>query len=242
MRSKAVIMAALLLGACGVGNAQDHKASGPQSTRSYDVRGFDRVALRGSDDVVVKVGGGESVSVSGPSDVLDELEVEVVNGELRLGRKRSNWGVNMSGSRGHAVFTVTMPRLTGAAVAGSGDMTVDRAESPAFSGALAGSGNLKIAALKAETASFDIAGSGDTQIGGGDTRSLKVSIAGSGDLDGAAFKAENAKISIAGSGNVRAGVAKDADVSIIGSGDVEIVGSAKCRVTKMGSGNVRCAS
>lgn len=240
MRSKAVIMAALLLGACGIGNAQDHKASGPQSTRSYDVRGFERVALRGSDDVIVKVGSAESVSVSGPADVLDELEVEVKDGELRLGRKRNNWGVNMSGARGHAVFTVTLPRLTGAAVAGSGDMSVDRAQAPAFAGAVAGSGNLRIAALQAETASFDIAGSGDTQIGGG-ARALSVSIAGSGDLDGAGFKAENAKISIAGSGNVRAGVAKDADVSIIGSGDVEIIGSAKCRVNKMGSGNVRCA-
>lgn len=241
MRSKAVIMAALLLGACGIGNAQDHKASGPQSTRSYDVRGFERVALRGSDDVIVKVGSAESVSVSGPADVLNELEVEVKNGELRLGRKRGNWGVNMRDARGHAVFTVTLPRLTGAAVAGSGDMSVDRAQAPAFSGAVAGSGNLRIAALQAETASFDIAGSGDTQIGGGGARALTVSIAGSGDLDGAGFKAENAKISVAGSGNVRAGVAKDADVSIIGTGDVEIIGSAKCRVNKMGPGNVRCA-
>lgn len=241
MRSKAILVAALLLGACGIGNAQDHKPGGPQSTRNYDVRGFDRVALRGSDDVIVKVGAAESVSVSGPADVLDELEVEVVNGELRLGRKRTNWGMNMSGTRGHAVFTVTLPRLTGAAVAGSGDMSVDRADASAFSGAVAGSGNLKIAALRAETASFEIAGSGDTQIGGG-ARALSVSIAGSGDLDGAGFKAENARISIAGSGNVRAGVAKDADVSIVGSGDVEIIGSAKCRVSKMGSGDVRCAS
>lgn len=241
MRSKAVIVAALLLGACGVGNAQDHKASGPQSSRSFAVRGFDRIALRGSDDVIVKVGDAESVNVTGPAEVLDQLEVEVKNGELRLGRKRNAIGISMSGARGHAVFTVTLPRLAAAAVAGSGDMSVDRAEGPAFSGAVAGSGNLKIGALKAETASFDVAGSGNTEIGGG-ARALKVSIAGSGDVDGAGFKAETAQINIASSGNVRAGVARDADVSILGSGDVEIIGSAKCRVSKMGSGTVRCAS
>lgn len=241
MRVQTALLSALLLSACGIGNAENHSPSGPPASRTYPVSGFDRIALRGSDDVVVRVGAAESVSVTGPADVLDDLEVEVKDGELRLGRKRNTIGVSMRGGRGHATFTVTLPKLTAAAVAGSGNMDVDRAEAPSFSGVVAGSGNLRVAALRTETASFDIAGSGDTRIGGA-ARRLSVSIAGSGDWDGAGFKSENAKISIAGSGNVRAGVDKDADVSIVGSGDVEIIGSAKCRVSKMGSGNVRCAS
>lgn len=241
MRVQTALVSALLLGACGVGNAESHKPSGPPASRTYPVTGFDRIALRGADDVVVRVGAAESVRVTGPADVLDDLDVQVKDGELRLGRKRTNMGASWRGERGHATFTVTLPKLMAAAVAGSGNMDVDRAEASSFSGAVAGSGNLRIGALRTETASFDIAGSGDTQIGGA-ARRLNVSVAGSGDWDGAGFKSESAKINIAGSGNVRAGVDKDADVSIVGSGDVEIIGSAKCRVSKMGSGNVRCAS
>jgi hypothetical protein len=235
----AITTAMLLLAGCGVGNAKDRGASGPAGSRSYAVADFNRVALRGADDVKVRVGDRFSVSATGPGDVLDQLDVEVKDGELRLGRKRNGFGMSLGGPRGHAVFTVTLPRLTAAALAGSGDMDVDKVDVPSFSGEVAGSGNLRVGALRADAAKFDIAGSGNTVVGGA-ARAIDVSIAGSGDMDAAGLKAARAKISIAGAGNVRAGVAEDADISIVGSGDVEIIGSAKCRVSKLGSGNVRC--
>lgn len=239
MRVLAVTTAILLLAGCGVGNARERSGDSAPGTRSFAVGGFDKVALRGADDVKVRIGDAVSVTATGPSDVLDALEVEVRGNELRLGRKKSAFGMSLGGPRGHAVFTVTLPRLVAAELAGSGDMDVERVDGPSFDGALAGSGNLRVANLRADAAKFDIAGSGNTVVAG-TSRAIDVSIAGSGDMDAAGLKAERAKISIAGSGNVRAGVAQDADISIVGSGDVEIIGSAKCRVSKLGSGNVRC--
>lgn len=234
--SRIAVLAALAatLSACGMLNAQ----TGSGGSRTFDVRGFDRVSLRGSDDVVVRVGSAESVTATGPDDVLDRLEVKVVNGELRIGREKG-WSWGWSGDRKPAVITVTLPRLRGASVAGSGDMNIDRVRATAFEGSIAGSGNLSVNRLQAETASLDIAGSGNASVTG-QVRSLDISIAGSGDMSAAGLKAERAKISIAGSGDVRAQVSGEADVSIIGSGDVNLVGNPRCRISKMGSGDVRC--
>lgn len=231
-----VAAAAALLAGCGVVHAENH--DGGSDTRSFDVRGFDRVSLRGSDNVVVRVGGTESVTATGPNDVLDKLEIKVVDGELRVGREK-HWGFNWSSDHGPTVITVTLPRLRGASIAGSGDMKVDNVQTASFEGSVAGSGNLTIGMLQADTASLDVAGSGDTSVGGS-AKSIDVSIAGSGNVDARGLKSERAKIRIAGSGDVRAAVSGEADVSIIGSGDVDIAGNPRCRVSKMGSGDVRC--
>ncbi|NNM76860.1 DUF2807 domain-containing protein [Sphingomonas sp. ID1715] len=230
-------IAVATLSACGVVHAEGGDG-GPSGSRSFSVRGFDRVELRGSDNVIVKVGGAESVTATGPQDVLDRLEIEVVDGKLRVGRE-GKWHFGWSRDRGSAVVTVTLPRLRGASIAGSGDMKVDRVQATSFEGAVAGSGNLAIGTLQADAASFDIAGSGGTSLTG-QAKSIEVSIAGSGSLSAQGLKAERAKISIAGSGDVRAQVSGEADVSILGSGDVELVGNPRCKVSKMGSGNVRC--
>ena len=233
-----ILAATVLLAGCGVVHADRGDAA--EGSRTFNLRGFDRVSLRGSDNVVVRVGSAESVTASGPDDVLDKLEVKVVDGELRIGREKK-WSMGWSSNRKPAIVTVTLPRLRAASVAGSGDMQVDRVQTASFDGSIAGSGNLRIGALQADAASLSIAGSGDASVAG-QARSLNISIAGSGNVAAAGLKAERAKISIAGSGDVRAHVSGEADVSILGSGDVELAGNPRCRTSKMGSGDVRCGS
>lgn len=232
---------ALAASACASGNADEAEVqpSGVEGNRSFAASGFDKVALRGPDDIVVRVGPAASVSAVGDTAVLDRLEIEVVDGTLRVGRKenqRVGWR-----RTGDATVTVTLPLLTGASVAGSGNMDVDRAEATDFDASVAGSGNLRIASLTAEAADISIAGSGDASVAG-QARSIDVSIAGSGNVDASSLKSERADISIAGSGNIRAAVDGEAEVSILGSGDVEITGKATCEVSKLGSGEVRCGS
>lgn len=240
MRGLLAIVPASLLAACAAsGNAQEARLSGVEGSRSFNVSGFERVSLRGSDNVVVKVGPAASVTAKGDTAILDRLEIEVVNGELRVGREE---GFRWRGDQGSALVTVTLPRLTAASVAGSGDMDVDRAEASSFDAAIAGSGNLRIASLTADAAEISIAGSGNATIDAGRGKSLDVSIAGSGNADAAGFRSERADISIAGSGNARAAVDGEADISIIGSGDAEIIGNARCQVSKMGSGDARCGN
>ncbi|MES2443051.1 MAG: head GIN domain-containing protein [Pseudomonadota bacterium] len=221
------------------GDAHVAQSSGTKAARTYDATGFTGVEVRGSDDVQVKAADAFSVRAEGDSKILDQLEIAVVNGQLRIGRKgeSSHWSWGNHGDDGVKIY-VTMPHLNSASVAGAGNLDADRGEGD-FKGAIAGSGNLTVAALQGGAVDLDIAGSGNLKVAG-TAASLNASIAGSGDIDAKALTAASARVSIAGSGNVRGTVNGEADVSLIGSGDAELGGGAKCKVSSMGSGDARC--
>ncbi|KTF67999.1 head GIN domain-containing protein [Sphingomonas sp. HT-1] len=214
------------------------EGSGTGGTRSFAASGFTGVALKSSDDVDVRIGNAFSVQAEGDPKVLDQLDIRLDGDTLQVGRKSGGSSWLGGGDRG-AKIHVVLPKLTDAVVAGSGTMRVDRAEG-AFDGAVAGSGDLDIAALSANKASLSIAGSGNITVAGR-AESLDVSVAGSGDLHGESLTAKGADISIAGSGNVRANVPGAASIAILGSGDVELRGGAKCDVSKVGSGAAKCS-
>lgn len=213
-------------------------AAGSGSTRSFAVRDFTGVTLRGSDDVDVRVGSTFSVRAEGPSAELDKLRIERVGDMLRVGRKNRIGFIWGGDHRGVTVF-VTMPRIAAAQIAGSGNLTVDRVEGADFDGGVAGSGNLKVGQLTATRAKLSIPGSGEITAKG-QVGQLTVDLAGSGNIDAAGLRARAATVSLAGSGNVRAEVVGAATVSLVGSGDVDLGRAAKCTTTKVGSGEVHC--
>jgi hypothetical protein len=211
-------------------------ASGSGGTRQFAASGFTGIDLAGSDDVDVKQGAGFSVTAEGNPQVLDRLDIRVDGDTLRIGRKPGM--PQLAADRG-AVIHVVMPKLTSAAVAGSGDLTADKGEGD-FKGSLGGSGNLRIAALSAATAELSVAGSGDLSVAGTASK-LSASVGGSGNIRAAGLTASSADVSIAGSGQVEAVVKGPADVSLVGSGNAVLTGGAKCSVSAIGSGEARCS-
>lgn len=219
------------------GSNQGHAApaSGSGATRSFNASGFTGVNLRGSDNVDVKQGASFSVTAEGGPKVLDVLDIRVDGDMLRVSRKPNS---NIWSDRGARIHVV-LPKLTAASVSGSGDMQVDRGEGD-FHGAVAGSGNLEIAALAASAADLSIAGSGDMRVAG-TAGKLNVSLVGSGDMDAGGLAASGASISVTGSGSMKGKVSGGASVNIAGSGDVDLTGGAKCSVNKIGSGEAHCS-
>jgi hypothetical protein len=241
MRAALILAASpLLLAACQSNwerEGRSAQASGEGTTRNYDAKDFTRVEVAGPDDVEVRAGNAFSVTAEGDAKILDRLDIKVHDGTLSVGRKKQggwNWG-DGDGVKVH----VTLPRLTGASVAGSGNLDADRAEGD-FAGNVAGSGNLNVAALSGNSADLAIAGSGNLKVAG-QAAKLSASIAGSGDIDARGLSSTSADVSIAGSGSVRGTVKGPATVSIIGSGDAELGGGASCKVSRMGSGDARCS-
>jgi hypothetical protein len=229
---------ALLAGACHVGSKAEDREPGPQVDRSYQVGAFDKLAVSGPYEVNVVTGSAPGVSAKGGANLLDETEVVVENGTLKIQPKKRN-GIHFSWHDGKAVFTVNAAALHGAAIAGSGGVNVDKVAGD-FEGEVAGSGDLKLASVAGGKIKLAIAGSGGVDATG-KADSVDLSIAGSGDIRAGGLAVKAADVSIAGSGNVAANASETADVSIMGSGDVEISGGAKCSVSKAGSGNVRCS-
>ena len=236
------IAIALLTGlsACSLNFGDDVKGPGVTgrgggTTRVFAVEDFSGVALKGADNVDVRVGAGFSVRAEGPSDELDKLRIARDDDTLSVGRRQG-----MSWGRHDPVrIIVTMPRLAAAMVAGSGDLRVDRVEGSAFAGSIAGSGNLAIGTVALDTMTVKVAGSG-TMTAAGSVASVAVDLAGSGDFDAKRLVAREADVKIAGSGSVNVAVDGPASVRVMGSGDVDLGPKATCDVKKMGSGSVRC--
>ncbi len=234
----AILIPVMLLGACSMGEASESK--GQPGTRNFQVGAFDKISLLGSSNVIVTVGGAPSVRAEGDSKLLERLEVTVENGVLRIGYKKgSNWSFGWRKDHGPVTVHVSAPSLTGAEVAGSGDMKIDKVAGGDFAGEIAGSGEIELASLSARNASFSIDGSGGVTANG-TAETADYDIAGSGDVRAGGLQVKRAKVSIAGSGNVEARAMETADISIMGSGDAVITGTAKCNVSKMGSGDARC--
>jgi len=232
----------LVLSACNVAaDAQGPAAAGGRGQRSYDLAGFDKVMLAGPHDVVVTVGPAYSVRAEGDRETLDKLDIRVEGGGLKIGMKKGDWSSGWNKDRPKTTIFVSLPAIRGAAIAGSGDMRVDRVEANRFDASIAGSGNLDVAALRAGEAGFSIAGSGDIRAAGQARRAV-VEIAGAGDIDLERLETRTASVEIVGSGDVRMKAMETADVSITGSGDVVMSGTARCTVNKRGSGSVRCGN
>jgi hypothetical protein len=237
-KSVAAIVAASALSGCQVHASED---AGRTVSRNYQVGNFTAIEVAGPYDVEVRTGSAPSVSAKGGEKLLDKTMVEVKGDKLVIGPQSHHSFFNFGwSSHGKANFVVTVPTLTGATIAGSGDIRVDKVSGNSFDGAVAGSGGLDVAAFDVQQLKLAIAGSGGVK-GAGKAQSAKYDIAGSGDIEAGAVQTQDLHVSIAGSGGVKAHSSGNADVSIMGSGDVEVTGGAKCKVSKAGSGDVRCS-
>lgn len=240
MRKTLAAIAAVSATAASCGQVKAEEG-GPTIARNYQVGNFEEIEVAGPYDVQVRTGASPSVSARGAQKLLERTVVEVKNGKLLIRPQKRNGWFNSMSTRGSADFVVTVPQLTGATIAGSGDIRVNQVRGDSFEGTVAGSGGLNLDALEVQTLKLAIAGSGGVKARSGRAMSAEYEIAGSGDIDGGAVATQQVKASIAGSGNIRARASGTADVSIMGSGDVEVSGGAKCSISKAGSGNVRCS-
>jgi hypothetical protein len=235
----AAVIAASALAGCQV-RAQEN--GGATVSRNYQVGNFQQIEVAGPYDVEVRTGANPSVAARGSDKLLARTVVEVRGDKLVIHPEDNHSFFNFGwSSHGNARFTVTVPQLSGATIAGSGDVRIDRVQGPQFEGTVAGSGGISVSAMDVQQLKLSVAGSGAVKAGAGKAQSAAYDIAGSGGVDAGAIQTQQLKVSIAGSGDVKAHSSSTADIDIMGSGDVDVSGGAKCNVSKAGSGNVRCS-
>lgn len=243
MRKAAILLSTLALAACNMAAEAQEAVSGSGgevSQRSYQLTGFDEVALTGSQDVVVTVGPAFAVRAEGDAEMLERLEIKVDGSTLKIGTKKGNWSTVNWGNRPKTRIFVSLPAIKGAAVTGSGDMRIDRVEGQAFAANVTGSGDLQVQQLQVAEAEFAVTGSGDIAVAAGTARRSRVSVTGSGDVDIGGVQARTASASVMGSGDARVHASESANVSVMGSGDVTVAGGGQCTINKRGSGRVNC--
>ena len=193
------------------------------------------INLVGPDNVTVERGDTFAVDVTGDDEAVAAVRFERDGDDLTIGRHK-----DAERNIGKATIRVTLPSLNAIAIAGSGSATTDHLDGSGEI-SIAGSGDVTLSDIAADSLDISIAGSGDVE-GTGAANSLDASIAGSGSIKLGSVKVDSADISIAGSGDVAFASDGTVEASIVGSGDVDVTGSATCTVSALGSGKLRCSA
>ncbi len=203
--------------------------------RSFPVSSFEAIVVSAPSNVDIRTGQAPSVVAIGKPEDLDRLDIRVIDSRLVIGTKK---GRSRGWSRNGMTIRVTAGSLAGAAISGSGDMTIDTIEGP-FSGRISGSGDMQIASLKSPVLALAISGSGNITAAGscGDA---SLSISGSGSIRASEVRCQRAKASISGSGNISLTATETSDLRITGSGNIQANGGGRCTTRTTGSGTTRC--
>ena len=207
-------------------------ASG-STEETRDVKSFDEVSLYGSMNVDITVGEKQSVRVVADDKIIDDIETFVRGDTLRIKLKDGHYGRI---KKMHVY--VTVPKLEGASIHGSGDMDITGGIDGNFYFSVYGSGNAEIDDLKVSDLELSIHGSGNVKLNGS-CDELDADVHGSGDVYGKALKCGDVEVDIHGSGDVEIGVTNSINAAVFGSGDVEIYGKPdKVRSKVRGSSDI----
>jgi hypothetical protein len=186
------------------------KGSGVPAMQTREVSAFDSVELAGGNNVVIHVGGKQSVVVKADDNLLSRVTTKVQSGTLVIGN--SPGGLTTSSPMSVVVIVPTLSELT-----------------------LAGGGNIVVDGIKAHSLTVTLSGGGNLT-GSGTAGSLGVTLSGSGNAWFTGLVADNVQAVLSGSGNIFVTATKSVDASVPGSGTINYAGNPK-QVTKSVSGS-----
>ncbi len=184
--------------------------SGVAETEIRNVPAFDSVELAGGNNVVIRVGGDQSVVVEADDNLLGRVTTKVLSGTLVIGNTPGGFTTKSPMS-----VVVTIPRLSELTLAGGGNIVVDDVRAESLTVTLSGGGNL--------TAS-------------GAARSLRLTLSGSGNIWFTGLVADDVDAVLSGSGNMLVTATKSLEASIPGSGSIAYAGNPP-HVTKSVTGS-----
>jgi hypothetical protein len=167
--------------------------SGDVVTQERAVGPFERVIVNGSTDVDVSIDDAQSVTVEAQQNIEPLIETSVRDGVLVVSSRRS-----YTSHRNVAVH-VTVPNLTGVATHGSADVTIDGARGPSLDLSTHGSGDIT-ASGDVDRLFYNSSGSGDAKLADLRARDVTVRMRGSGDARLAV--ADSLDVEVSGSGDV----------------------------------------
>lgn len=213
------------------------KGSGEISTETRDLGAFDSISLSGSFKVTVRQGPSSQMELKADKNLLPLIETRIV--ESSKGRT-----LEISPKKGYSFSSKTEPQITlevaqlrKIAIAGSGDIRVEAMKTPSVDISIAGSGDVDLVDMTSDRLGLQVSGSGDVKARGR-TGSLSLSVAGSGDVHARELQADEVRASIAGSGSATVHAVKILKISIAGSGDIAYLGSPQVSSSVAGHGNI----
>ena len=201
-------------------------ASADAATRTFTVRGFDRIRVDGPDRVKLKTNVAPFANASGSTAALDALSVEVEGRTLVVRRKVTKGKPSPSGL---VEVWVGTHELATAWLNGSGGLAIDGVRGQKFELGVTGSGAAEVGKLKVDKLQVSVSGS--AQLGlSGVAEAASFDVSGPSSVDAANLSTKAATISAEGPTRMRLTATDTAKVLAKGLATVELSGEPACTV------------
>lgn len=233
-QATAVFLATTWLFACA-GLGDSFTGSGTVKSESRELAPFSRVSVGGSMNVYLSPGDNQHVKVEADDNLLRYIHLEVEGQTLQIGTRPN---INVRPQSPINIY-ITLPRLTGISVSGSGDVA-SQAEfrTDRLDLRVSGSGHITLPVI-AKQINSHISGSGKILLQG-ETQELGSNVSGSGSLDARRLTANIVTASVSGSGNSLVNADRYLSASVSGSGHVYYYGEPEELESRVsGSGSVK---
>ena len=168
------------------------------ATEDRDVDAFTEIEIDGAMELIVQVGGSQSVTIeTEDEDDLDRVETEVRRGRLVIDQRGRHWDNELT-------VRITVPSLNGLFVDGAAEA--------------------ELTGLNAEDFVLRIAGAADVFMSG-TCGSVEYRIDGAGDVDAEEFECRNVEILVNGAGDLDVYASESIEATLNGVGDVKVYGN-----------------
>ncbi len=188
------------------------KGSGHEVKQARQAAQFRRIDIRGSTDVVARIGSSTAITVSGDDNIVPHVRTEVRGDTLIIDMEDGSYSTSAP-----LVVTVSTPALDGISISGSASAQASGISAERFDASISGSGDMELKGTAGE---------------------VEASVSGSGDMRLFGLAARRAMVNVSGSGNVQVSADEALGVEVSGSGDVRYRGNPAREVKISGSGSV----
>ena len=226
----------------------DRPMPGEQIVELRKQRGFERIEISGSPNVVYTQADTFGVRLEGPEKMVDNMMTEVRDRtlyvynkgrvDLKVGFVNLNWG-----DKDDVIVYVSSPDLIGVRVNGSGDfVSRNLLDTDVMNIVLRGSGDVSFDDIICDACTTELVGSGDIRINHLDAKTSTAVLVGSGDIRIEEANVQETDLSLRGSGDIAVNFeegCQSAQCHLAGSGDISLSGTLThydCK--KSGSGDI----
>ena len=232
------ILAALALSGCSIGDGRTVHGSGNVVEETRVVSGVTGVNLATIGDLSIEVGDTESFRIEAQDNLMEYIETEVRNGQLRI---ETQDNVNLRSTR-PINYYLTVTGLDTIVISSVGGIEAPDLEAGRFSITINSTGNLEMGDLEADTLTVNISSTGDVTMGMLNAKTLEVNInitiSSSGKYTAQDLASDEAQVRLNSSGSATIWVRSQLKANLSSSGDLRYRGNPTVDATTDSSGGV----
>lgn len=208
----------------------------PDACETRDVHGFKGVSLSVQNlqnDIVIRQGDCESLTIEAPPDLLARIKTGVSAGELAI-RLTGSWSdlvkeaLSTSLSRQRIRYTLTVRQLIALNITGLVHLEADRLETDRLVLRFAGPGTARLASLHARLLEVDIAGPCKVEVGG-KVEEQRLSVSAIGFYYAPRLESQKAVVRLNGPSQATIWATEMLDATVNGPGRLEYYGAPRIR-------------